>query len=179
MSNRERVMASATFGRKGLSADVAGQPARRHVQFGQAGADRPADPLAERREAFLAAERARAADAGDEGNENPSGAPPAIRAKPVLIRERSLGTAYLLWLFLGGFSAHRFYLGATLSAVAQVGLLYVSLTFFLAGNAGAFYPLALGWLWIIGDVFMIPGLREKANERLRKRAERLAELVSS
>ena len=38
------------------------------------------------------------------------------RATPVYVREKSMGTAYLLWFVLGGFSAHRFYLGYPTSA---------------------------------------------------------------
>jgi TM2 domain-containing membrane protein YozV len=169
-------MASASFGRKGLAADVTGQPAPRRRQFGQAGfAGSTAvevqvdDPLADRRAAFLAAERARAADADD------GVGPVAVtgRSKAIVVGGKSLTTAYVLWFFLGGFSAHRFYLGTPLTAIAQVCLWYVSLMFFMAGNPEAFYPLALGWLWIIGDSLLIPGTRNAANERIRRRAESL------
>ncbi len=34
--------------------------------------------------------------------------------------QKSTGTAYLLWFFLGGFGAHRFYLGKTGTAVTQL-----------------------------------------------------------
>ena len=40
---------------------------------------------------------------------------------PRLVGE-SLGTAYLLWFFVGGLSVHRFYLGFATSAVIQVTL---------------------------------------------------------
>ncbi|MGQ0660471.1 TM2 domain-containing protein [Sphingosinicella sp.] len=175
-------MASASFGRKGLSADVVGQPARRRAQFGQAGAApadvASADPVADRRAAFLAAERARAADLDHAGDgEAPTAT--AGRTKTIIVGGKSLGTAYVLWFFLGGFSAHRFYLGTPLTAIAQVALWYVSLMVFMAGNAGAFYPLTLGWLWILGDIFFIPKLRNAANEKARQRAERIELALTS
>lgn len=177
-------MASASFGRKGLSADVSGQPARRRAAFGQAGAapvEASSDPAAERRAAFLAAERARAADVEMDGgrSDDASDNPVPARTSAVLVGGKSLGTAYALWFFLGGFSAHRFYLGAPLSGIAQVSLWYISLMFYMAGHPGGGYLMVAGWLWILGDAFFIPKLRDAANEKARRRAERLLEPVSS
>jgi TM2 domain-containing membrane protein YozV len=58
---------------------------------------------------------------------------------------KSKGTAYLLWFFLGGLSAHRFYLGHI-----GIGILYL-LTFQLFG---------IGW---IIDLFLIGGMVDKYN----------------
>ncbi|MGE0179314.1 MAG: TM2 domain-containing protein [Sphingomonas sp.] len=165
-------MASATFGRKGAANAVA-QPGVRRAAFGRAGAaavTAPADPAADRRAAFLASERARAADAS---GEDMDGASRGETRTAVFIKERSLTTAYVLWFFLGGFSAHRFYLGTPLTAIAQVCLWYISLMFFMAGNAAAFYPMALGLIWIFGDSLLIPQMRNAANARARRRAEGL------
>lgn len=175
-------MASASFGRKGLSANEIGQQPVRRRGFGQASpladaAAEPADPMAERRAAFLAAERARAADVRDDDDEEASR--PTAASRPVLIGGKSAATAYLLWFFLGGFSAHRFYLGSPLTAISQVSLWYISLMFYMAGHPGAGYLVTAGWLWILGDAFFIPKLRDAANEKIRRRAERLAEPVSS
>lgn len=64
---------------------------------------------------------------------------------------KSVGVAYLLWLFLGGFGVHRFYAGATKSGVAQL-ILLISV---------------VGWLvllpWLIIDLFLIPGLVRERN----------------
>lgn len=58
---------------------------------------------------------------------------------------KSKGTAYLLWFFLGVFSAHRFYLGKTGS-----GILYLLTLQFL------------GVGWII-DAFLLGEMVEKYN----------------
>jgi TM2 domain-containing membrane protein YozV len=174
-------MTSASFGRKGLSADVTAQEPPRRRAFGQAGAapaeTAAADPMADRRAAFLAAERARAADV-DHGGDGE--APVATGGtKAIVVGGKSLGTAYVLWFFLGSFSAHRFYLGSPLTAIAQVSLWYISLMFWMAGHSGAGYLMTAGWLWIIADVFFIPKLRDAANEKARRRAEQLLEPISS
>jgi TM2 domain-containing membrane protein YozV len=173
-------MGSATFGRKGLSADMIGQKPTPRRQFGQAGTTSPAptDPTTERRAAFLAAERARAADVEHDGDGH-AVAPRNASTKAILVGGKSLGTAYVLWFFLGGFSAHRFYLSSPLTAIAQVSLWYISLMFYMAGHPGGGYLMTAGWLWILGDAIFIPKLRDAANEKIRRRAERLAEPLSS
>ncbi|MGQ3675857.1 TM2 domain-containing protein [Xanthobacter sp. TB0139] len=70
----------------------------------------------------------------------------------------SLALAYFFWLFLGIFSAHRFYLGRTLSAVLQV----IS------------YLFVVGIIWWIIDLFLLPDMvRERQDEVRRRIAERL------
>ncbi|MDG2514463.1 TM2 domain-containing protein [Sphingobium yanoikuyae] len=46
--------------------------------------------------------------------------------------KKSVGVAYLLWFFLGGFGGHRFYLGQTGTAVAQLALLIIGWATFVA-----------------------------------------------
>ena len=64
---------------------------------------------------------------------------------------KSTGVAYLLWLFLGGLGAHRFYLGRTGSAVGQLLLLLLG-----------WIPLFAGWfvlgIWLLVDAFLIPDM---------------------
>jgi TM2 domain-containing membrane protein YozV len=115
--------------------------------------------LAARRAAFLAEERAR-----------PQGRDRAPVANPALVREKSVGTAYLLWFFLGGFSAHRFYLGFSTSAAVQVALLPISWALIASGSLAAFLTMAASALWLLADAFLIPGLRTEANARLRRNA---------
>lgn len=61
--------------------------------------------------------------------------------------------AYLLWFFLGGFGAHRFYFGKTGSAIGMLGLNIASavLSVIAIGLVGY---LALFVWWVI-DAFLI------------------------
>jgi TM2 domain-containing membrane protein YozV len=71
-------------------------------------------------------------------------------------QRKSTGAAYLLWFFLGSFGAHRFYLGQTGTAMAQLLLLLFG-----------WLPLFLGWVvlgvWLLVDLFLIPGIIERRN----------------
>ncbi|MCX5517118.1 TM2 domain-containing protein [Kaistia defluvii] len=61
----------------------------------------------------------------------------------------STATAYLLWLFLWFVSAHRFYLGRPGTAILQI------LSYFIL----------IGFIWVLIDAFLIPGMiRERQNE---------------
>lgn len=140
-------MSGATFGRKATADGTA---------------------LAARRAAFLAEERARAArhaeDRGCERGPLPPGAAPGY------IREKSMGTAYLLWFFLGGFSAHRFYLGFTTSAMIQLVLAPIGYGLLLSEPLVGFVTLIFAGLWILADVFLIPGMHREANAQSRRHA---------
>jgi TM2 domain-containing membrane protein YozV len=135
-------MSGATFGRKGAGGDAT---------------------MAARRAAFLAAERARSpGPAADDGI--------AASPGPVSIREKSLTTAYLLWFFVGGLSAHRFYLGSPVSAMIQVTVVVLAYGLMFSKSPVGLIVL-LGWsLWLLADVFLIVGLHRKANERGRRGA---------
>jgi len=73
--------------------------------------------------------------------------------------KKSSGVAYLLWFFLGGFAAHRFYLGAVGTAVAQIALLWGGLLL-SAVLIGIPMLMAFGIWWVI-DAFLIGGLVEQ------------------
>jgi TM2 domain-containing membrane protein YozV len=64
---------------------------------------------------------------------------------------RGVGVAYLLWFFLGFFSAHRFYLRRPGTAVLQILLNCV----------------AIGLVWVLIDAFLIPGMVRNENAKLR------------
>ncbi len=72
----------------------------------------------------------------------------------------STAIAYVLWFFLWFVSGHRFYLGRPASAILQI----VS------------FVVIIGFVWVIIDAFLIPGmLREKRAEmRQRLTVEMLA-----
>ena len=112
------------------------------------------DELARKREAFLAAERARPKHEG--------GLSPAAEGFAAVRPQRSLSTAYVLWFFFGQLSAHRFYLGAFQSGAIQVSCWLFALALILSGS---FVPgLVVGgfWsLWLFADVFLIRGLHRQ------------------
>ncbi len=65
----------------------------------------------------------------------------------------STGAAYLLWIFLGLFSGHRFYLGRPGTAILQI------LSYFIL----------IGFIWHIVDAFLIPGMIRARKEQIRQR----------
>lgn len=67
--------------------------------------------------------------------------------------KKSTGAAYLLWFFLGIVSAHRFYLGRTGTAFLQI----------------ASYFIFIGFVWLLIDAFLIPGMIRDSNDRERDR----------
>lgn len=71
---------------------------------------------------------------------------------------KSVGLAYLFWLFLGLFSAHRFYLGRPKTAILQIVLNF----------------LVIGLVWTLLDAFVIPAMVRQDQERLRERYGRMA-----
>ena len=81
--------------------------------------------------------------------------------------KKSTGVAYLLWFFLGGFGAHRFYLGTTGSAVIQL-ILFIGGWLTLIVYIGAILLIALG-IWLIVDAFLIPGIVEQHTNETRTR----------
>jgi hypothetical protein len=163
------------FGRKGLEQPVgrgAGPPnagAELHaLRNGARGAHSPLPPggeISRKLDAFRASERARSVDGADGAGVSHAASSDRDTAKP----ERSLMMAYLLWFILGQVSAHRFYLGAYRSAIAQVGLFAVALLIALNGLGSSNYGLGvvmaiamIGWaIWVLGDVFFIHRLHRK------------------
>lgn len=170
------------FGRKGLEGHQPPQSTSLAAQSGlaglrnAAGGSLQAQPannptVSSRVEAFLASERQRAREASagasgrSEGDVSPFTAGYPDSARP----ERSLGMAYLLWFILGQVSAHRFYLGAYRSAVAQVGLFAFWLGLALSTPEGAQNTVGpilavavIGWaLWLLADVFFIRGIHRR------------------
>lgn len=64
---------------------------------------------------------------------------------------KSVGVAYLLWIFLGVFGAHRFYAGKTKSGIVQLLLLFSF----------------VGWIvlfpWLLADLILIPEMIRDQN----------------
>ena len=174
-------MTARTFGRKGLAGDDVAMARRRDAFSAEERARQRLAPqdsedaeMARRREAFLAEERARnqrLQESGGSGAIDPTpatgGAAPAY---PVIVREKSMGAAYALWLVAGGVSAHRFYLGYPVSGAIQGGVWMVSWLMVLSGFLVAFPIMLFAGLSILGDLAAIPKLCRQANERARRQA---------
>lgn len=74
--------------------------------------------------------------------------------------------AYLLLIFAGGLGVHRFYLGRTGSGAAMLVLLILGiLTTPIA--IGLVLLVALG-IWMVVDLFLIPGMVNQQREAMRR-----------
>ena len=80
---------------------------------------------------------------------------------------KSIIVAYLLLIFFGGFGAHRFYLGRTGSAVAQL-LLFILGWLTLVFVVGFVLLLVVG-IWVIVDIFLVPGIIQSQKDSMRQR----------
>ena len=84
-------------------------------------------------------------------------------------RQRSLGAAYVLLVLLGGFGAHRLYLGKKDTGLIMLvlGILsWVTLGF------GVGLVIMVGLLiWCIVDLFLVPRMREEQNNAIRAEIE--------
>lgn len=77
---------------------------------------------------------------------------------------KSRRVAYLLWLLTGVVGGHRFYFGHKVSGALQASsflLGLVTLPIFIGA-----LPLAALAIWLIGDLFLIPGMARDHNEEL-------------
>ncbi|MCU7558445.1 TM2 domain-containing protein [Macrococcus capreoli] len=79
----------------------------------------------------------------------------------VMTQKKSTGVAYLLWFFLGGFGAHRFYFGKTASAIGLI-----LLTFLVSSWTFGIPSL----IWLIVDAFLIPNMIKEHEENIRRQA---------
>jgi TM2 domain-containing membrane protein YozV len=80
---------------------------------------------------------------------------------------KSIGLTYVLWAFLGGFGAHRMYVGRVGSGFGQLALLIGSIVT-LKIIVGLIGLIALS-IWWIADAFLIPGMIRAYDEALAKR----------
>lgn len=65
----------------------------------------------------------------------------------------STGVAYLLWIFTWWVSGHRFYLGRPGTAILQI------LSYFIL----------VGFIWLLIDAFLIPGMIQEKRNEIRQR----------
>lgn len=81
--------------------------------------------------------------------------------------KKSVGLAFVFWFFLGGLGGHRFYLGRTGSAVAQL-LLSIFGWLTIVVGFGLLLLIPLG-IWLLVDAFLISGMVESHNNALMAR----------
>jgi TM2 domain-containing membrane protein YozV len=87
-------------------------------------------------------------------------------------RRKSVGFAYLLWLFFGLFGLHRLYLGHVLSAAGMAAITLVSLPLVWSGLG--LLGLVAAASWALADALLIPGMAKVSNEAAAHAAEALA-----
>jgi TM2 domain-containing membrane protein YozV len=157
-------MTARTFGRKGMVAAAgiprAAFPARDPDQFEAI----EIDEAALRRAAFVAEERARSEEKVQA--ERPAALPAALPLpEPPAPTDKSLTTAYALWLCLGLAGGHRFYLRRPLTGAIQTLLFLGCWGAALAEYYAAFGGLALSCLWMLVDGFLIRRLHAGSGPR--------------
>ena len=81
--------------------------------------------------------------------------------------KKSILVAYLLWFFLGMLGAHRFYLSqpGTGAALLIITLLSILLMFAFVG----FFTIWISVVWVLVDLFLIPGIVREHNLALARR----------
>jgi TM2 domain-containing membrane protein YozV len=82
-------------------------------------------------------------------------------------QKKSMLVAFLLWFFLGSLGAHRFYAGRIGTAIVQVLLTLIGGALTLAGIG--FVVLGVVGLWLIVDIFLLPGMIRAHNVALARR----------
>lgn len=70
--------------------------------------------------------------------------------------QKSMAVAYILWFFFGSLGIHRFYTGRTGSGIAQLILSIVGWATTVLFIGWLILPIV--WIWLIVDIFLIPGL---------------------
>ncbi len=171
---------AGSFGRRGLDSASAGMSGGTTPVFGAARGPASAQPASAQpatpqpasvvgddgqspqMRAFLAAERAaRGAD------HEPGVSDVALSTSRKLAavgggRQVSMLLAYVLWYFGAAIAAHRFYIGATQSALIMLGLFFGGLALMLVWPPLGLVSLAAWGLWVLADVALIPGLVRRA-----------------
>lgn len=86
-------------------------------------------------------------------------------------QKKSSGVAYLWWFLLGFLGAHRFYLKRPGSGIAQ-GIANIGgtwLAFRDMNNTAGWVLAVIGGVWVLADMFLIPGMVRAYNTVLAER----------
>jgi len=74
-------------------------------------------------------------------------------------KPKSVKVAFMFWFALGGFGAHRFYLGHIRSGCAMLVLgVLASASYAIESEVTALLIAAIDLVWWLADAFLIPGL---------------------
>lgn len=73
-------------------------------------------------------------------------------------KKKSKGVSFLLWFFLGGFGAHRFYLGDIGIAIGMIVVCIIS--WFLL-----MIPIGI---WMLVELFLISGRVDRINDQIER-----------
>ena len=165
-------MTARSFGRRGMADPGPGAISmRRAALLGvETAAPREDDATEARREAFLAAERARNGPvpqqpipvASAEEIRAVLAGPDAIVYPPT---DRSLNIAYALWFVLGLAGAHRLYLRRPLTGALQASVFFGCWGATLAQYYWAFAGLAVSCIWMMVDGFLIRTMHERSGRQ--------------
>lgn len=79
--------------------------------------------------------------------------------------KKSMAVAYLLWFFVGGFGAHRLYLGWIKSGLA-IPALWILPFILMFVVPVAIFLIAIPGIWAFVDLFLIPGMVRDHNNQL-------------
>lgn len=79
---------------------------------------------------------------------------------------KTSGVAYILWFFLGGLGAHRFYIGRPGSGLAIFALIVLGVA--LTPSPVGSLLLVIGVFWVVADLFLIPGMIHSQNDAVRE-----------
>ena len=168
-------MTARTFGRKGeigapaqrRTALIAHQPRSFQPIERQATDD---DGVEARRAAFVAEERARA-DGAAAALPFAAATEAALRAFKAEVEfaalpaDRSLKVAYALWFVTGLAGGHRFYLRRPVTGAVQASFFAACVGAAVGQYYQAFGGLALSWLWMVADGFLIRRMHRTAAAR--------------
>lgn len=84
---------------------------------------------------------------------------------PARVGGKSTAVAYVFALLLGGVGAHRFYLRRPITASVMLVIWVTGLA--ATGATWGWYLMAATAVWVIVDLFLIPGMVQAANARER------------